>query len=55
MHIKRKNGWRLVLFAHRIFYSPLYHPGLGLTSTRGRKWCDWMCPRGSFSDFQNFS
>jgi ferredoxin-type protein NapH len=24
--------------------------GLGLATLKGRTWCDWMCPRGSFSD-----
>ncbi len=24
--------------------------GVGLASVRGRKWCNWMCPRGSFAD-----
>jgi ferredoxin-type protein NapH len=24
--------------------------GIGVASWKGRKWCDWMCPRGSFSD-----
>ena len=24
--------------------------GVGLASVRGRTWCNWMCPRGSFAD-----
>lgn len=24
--------------------------GVSLATRRGRKWCDWMCPRGSFAD-----
>lgn len=24
--------------------------GVGLATVRGRKWCSWMCPRGSFAD-----
>jgi len=24
--------------------------GVGLASARGRTWCNWMCPRGSFAD-----
>jgi polyferredoxin len=24
--------------------------GLGLAAFRGRTWCDWLCPRGSFED-----
>lgn len=24
--------------------------GVGLAIVRGRKWCNWMCPRGSFAD-----
>ena len=24
--------------------------GIGIASWKGRKWCNWMCPRGSFSD-----
>ncbi len=24
--------------------------GVGLASIRGRTWCNWMCPRGSFAD-----
>ncbi len=24
--------------------------GLGISFRRGRKWCDWYCPRGSFYD-----
>ena len=24
--------------------------GIGVAGWKGRKWCDWMCPRGSFSD-----
>ena len=24
--------------------------GIGLAAFRGRSWCDWLCPRGSFED-----
>ncbi len=24
--------------------------GVSLATRKGRKWCDWMCPRGSFAD-----
>ncbi len=24
--------------------------GIGLAAFRGRNWCDWLCPRGSFED-----
>jgi polyferredoxin len=24
--------------------------GIGMATFKGRKWCDWYCPRGSFSD-----
>ncbi|MHB8066591.1 MAG: 4Fe-4S binding protein [Desulfobaccales bacterium] len=24
--------------------------GIGLAAFKGRKWCDWLCPRGSFED-----
>lgn len=24
--------------------------GIGLAAFQGRKWCDWLCPRGSFED-----
>ncbi len=24
--------------------------GIGLAAFRGRTWCDWLCPRGSFAD-----
>lgn len=24
--------------------------GIGIGAAQGRKWCDWMCPRGSFFD-----
>jgi ferredoxin-type protein NapH len=24
--------------------------GLGLAAFKGRNWCDWLCPRGSFED-----
>ncbi len=24
--------------------------GIGMANWKGRKWCNWMCPRGSFSD-----
>ena len=24
--------------------------GLGIAAVKGRSWCDWLCPRGSFED-----
>lgn len=47
----------LVLLAAGWFYSLIGYfiplcmvAGVGLAAFRGRKWCSWMCPRGSFAD-----
>jgi polyferredoxin len=47
----------LVLLAAGWFYSLIGYfiplcmvAGVGLAAVRGRKWCNWMCPRGSFAD-----
>jgi len=47
----------LVLLVGGWFYSLIGYfiplcmvAGVGLASVRGRKWCNWMCPRGSFAD-----
>jgi len=41
-------GWRYPLLG---FFIPLCMlAGVGLGLFRGRKWCDWYCPRGSFYD-----
>lgn len=41
-------GWLLPLVG---YFIPLcMAAGVGLASIKGRKWCDWYCPRGSFAD-----
>ncbi|HOW53047.1 MAG TPA: 4Fe-4S binding protein [Syntrophorhabdaceae bacterium] len=47
----------LVLLVAGWFYSLIGYfiplcmvAGVGLAAVRGRKWCNWMCPRGSFAD-----
>lgn len=41
-------GWHYPLLG---FFIPLCMLlGLGIGISRGRKWCDWYCPRGSFYD-----
>ncbi len=41
-------GWRYSLLG---FFIPLCMiAGIGIGLFRGRKWCDWFCPRGSFLD-----
>jgi ferredoxin-type protein NapH len=41
-------GWSFPLLG---FFIPLCMLlGLSLGAVRGRKWCDWYCPRGSFYD-----
>ncbi|MCL6621347.1 MAG: 4Fe-4S binding protein [Syntrophobacterales bacterium] len=41
-------GW---VFPLAGFFIPLCMVlGLGLAAFRGRTWCDWLCPRGSFED-----
>jgi ferredoxin-type protein NapH len=41
-------GWFYSLMGYFIPLCML--AGIGMASWKGRKWCDWMCPRGSFSD-----
>jgi ferredoxin-type protein NapH len=41
-------GWFYTLIG---YFIPLCMiAGIGIASRKGRKWCNWMCPRGSFSD-----
>ncbi len=41
-------GWFYSLIG---YFIPLcMAAGVGLAAVRGRKWCNWMCPRGSFAD-----
>ena len=47
----------LVLLSFGWFYPPVGYfiplcmiAGIGMARWKGRKWCNWMCPRGSFSD-----
>lgn len=47
----------LILLTFGWFYSLIGYfiplcmiAGIGIASRKGRKWCNWMCPRGSFSD-----
>ncbi|OIP37746.1 hypothetical protein AUJ95_07680 [Candidatus Desantisbacteria bacterium CG2_30_40_21] len=41
-------GWRYPLLGYFIPFCMLLGIGIGLV--KGRKWCDWFCPRGSFCD-----
>jgi len=41
-------GWRYSLLGYFIPLCMLLGIGIGLS--KGRKWCDWFCPRGSFFD-----
>jgi len=41
-------GWHFPLFGYFIPLCMFFGMGIGLF--RGRKWCDWYCPRGSFYD-----
>ncbi len=41
-------GWRYPLLGYFIPLCMVLGIGIGLA--RGRKWCDWFCPRGSFYD-----
>lgn len=41
-------GWRYSLLGYFIPLCMLLGMGIGLV--KGRKWCDWFCPRGSFFD-----
>jgi len=62
---KRSRRWKQVLLGTLFvvlliggwFYSLIGYfiplcmvAGVGLAAFRGRKWCNWMCPRGSFAD-----
>mgnify|MGYP001558203396 FL=1 len=41
-------GWRYHFLG---YFIPLcMFLGIGIGLVRGRKWCDWFCPRGSFLD-----
>jgi polyferredoxin len=41
-------GWSYSLIG---YFIPLcMAAGVGLAAFRGRTWCNWMCPRGSFAD-----
>lgn len=41
-------GWRYPLLGYFIPFCMLL--GIGIGFFKGRKWCDWLCPRGSFFD-----
>lgn len=41
-------GWLYPLLGYFIPFCMLL--GIGLAAFRGRTWCDWLCPRGSFVD-----
>ena len=41
-------GWFYSLIGYFIPLCML--AGIGIASWKGRKWCNWVCPRGSFSD-----
>ena len=41
-------GWRYPLLGYFIPLCMLLGMGIGIF--KGRKWCDWFCPRGSFFD-----
>jgi len=41
-------GWKYPLLGYFIPLCMLL--GMGIGFFRGRKWCDWLCPRGSFFD-----
>ena len=41
-------GWLYPLIG---YFVPLCMvAGIGMASVKGRKWCNWYCPRGSFAD-----
>jgi ferredoxin-type protein NapH len=41
-------GWYLPLIG---YFIPLCMvAGVGIATVRGRQWCNWYCPRGSFAD-----
>ncbi len=41
-------GWLYPLIGYFIPVCMLL--GIGLAAMKGRTWCDWLCPRGSFED-----
>lgn len=41
-------GWYYPLLGYFIPLCMLL--GIGIGFSKGRKWCDWFCPRGSFFD-----
>lgn len=41
-------AWRYPLLGYFIPFCMLL--GIGISLFNGRKWCDWLCPRGSFFD-----
>ncbi len=41
-------GWKYPLFGYFIPLCMLL--GMGIGFLRGRRWCGWLCPRGSFFD-----
>lgn len=41
-------GWKYPLLGYFIPLCMML--GIGVSLWRGRKWCDWYCPRGSFFD-----
>ncbi len=41
-------GWRYPVLGYFIPFCMA--AGLGIAVFRGRSWCDWLCPRGSFWD-----
>ena len=41
-------GWLYPLIGY--FIPACMVLGVGLAAFRGRSWCDWLCPRGSFED-----
>ena len=41
-------GWKYPLLGYFIPLCMLL--GIGMAFFKGRKWCDWFCPRGSFFD-----
>ncbi len=41
-------GWLYPLLGYFIPVCMLL--GVGMAAFRGRNWCDWLCPRGSFED-----
>jgi polyferredoxin len=41
-------GWFFPLIGY--FIPACMVAGIGMAGFKGRKWCNWFCPRGSFSD-----